>query len=72
MKCCKDCEKRHVGCHNAEKCEAWAAHEELKKKRYAESEKHRSEAEFRKKLRKAQERREVGMRNPSGPFGGRG
>ena len=37
--CPKDCPRRSATCHNAETCEAWAAHEALKKKRREEQEK---------------------------------
>ena len=35
--CCEGCTERRVGCHSAETCEKWAAHEREKNARYAES-----------------------------------
>lgn len=33
--CCMGCEKRHPGCHDVKKCEAWAEHVKKKKERMA-------------------------------------
>ena len=33
---CMNCQRRKLGCHNVDTCQEWKAHEEAKKKEYAE------------------------------------